>query len=155
MSFEEFMSIFYFKKKEKPIWFELEMDRQATEQELIEIEELLNITLPIEYKQFVSTFGGGYFAFTEIYSTDSESDWYIIKQNNLLELLRTNGVVVFSSNGAGDYYGFKESNRKCENKIVFYNHETREIQETPYKNLFDFVVDVGFKQLNKKDSESS
>ncbi|ULO07110.1 SMI1/KNR4 family protein [Paenibacillus sp. 19GGS1-52] len=35
----------------------------------------MKISLPEDYKKFIEAFGGGYFAFTVIYSVTAGSEW--------------------------------------------------------------------------------
>lgn len=126
--------------------FELDAEPIATPSDLEAIENQLSVSLPEEYKQFTTTFGGGYFAYTVIYSASMDSQWGIIKQNQLLDLLKEHDFVSISDNQAGDYYGYKIENGRATNSVYVYDHEDRQIRQTKYRNLYEYLMEIGLKQ---------
>ncbi|BAQ75878.1 uncharacterized protein POS17_4184 [Pseudomonas sp. Os17] len=68
MNFSEFEQLLDAKKSLHPIWFELPSDRTATEEDIIEAQNDLDLRLPAEYSQFLQKHGGGYFALGIVYS---------------------------------------------------------------------------------------
>lgn len=143
MNYNDFYLIVNEIKKNKPIWFGLESDPKATDLEIKEVEILLSVKLPDEYKKFIKNFGGGYFAFSNIFSVNKESEWYIVNQNKNIGLFDTLGFLAISDNEVGDYYGFKIENRVCGSSIHFYDHEINFLEITEYKNLYEFIIKVG------------
>ena len=146
MNYKEFYLIVNEVKVKNPVWFGLESDSSATDSEIDAVEAFLSITLPEEYKIFVKEFGGGYFAFTNVFSVNKESEWYIIKQNKQIGLVNSHDFLAVSDNQVGDFYGFKIVNGKCEAYLMFFDHETGQIEKTKYGDLFEYLEKVG---LNK------
>jgi hypothetical protein len=143
MDFNEFFEKVTEIKSKQPIWFGLESDAIATDKEINHAEMSLSVLFPDEYKQFVKTFGGGYFAFTTVYSVGQNSEWDIILKNKNCELIKSHNFLAFSDNHSGDYYGFKTSLGLCDSKIYFYDHETQQIKKTDFKNIFEFILKIG------------
>lgn len=74
MDFDIFNTIVDECKTKKPKLFGLGHDK------ILNAEE---IELPNQYKEFLMKYGGGYFGYTNIYSLDEDSDFYILKHNNV------------------------------------------------------------------------
>ena len=142
------MNINTFNKKveqvraKQPIWFALKSDNIQNKLICDKVEQKLKAKLPIEYKDFILQYGGGYFGFTSIYSLDPDSDWNIVKMN---QLYLHSKFIIFSDNGVGDVYGFKIVNEECESEVYFFDHECNEWSLTEYKNLFAYLYEVGLK----------
>ncbi len=109
MDFSEFKELTSSLKAKKPIWFSLETDPLATDSEIEAAETQLRILLPIEYKSFVSEYGGGYFAFAIVYSV-ANSDWNIVRMNQKFAIPQ---FVAISDNGCGDLYGYRVVDNSC------------------------------------------
>ncbi|MCF6409725.1 SMI1/KNR4 family protein [Pseudalkalibacillus salsuginis] len=133
-------------KDKNPLWFGLENEPIGTDREIIKIERLFSVTLPEEYKLFIKRYGGGYFAFTNIFSV-KDSEWNIVQINNEIKLIKSHNFIAISENEVGDFYGFKVNNGVCNPKVKFYNHELDQIEETEYQNLYEYLLKVGLKQL--------
>ena len=123
-----------------PIWFKLLDSRPATIDEFRELEKKMNVKLPFEYEHIVTTYGGGYFAFSILYSVLDESDYNIYSINEENKIL-AKGYILFSENQVGDFYGFKIKDNIVQSKIYFYDHEIAIWKETKYHNLYDFLYE--------------
>jgi hypothetical protein len=145
VDFNEFLSIVEVIKAKNPIWFELDTDPIGTDSQLHNAEEQLSVSLPKEYKLFIKWFGGGYFAFTNIFSV-ADSEWNIIQLNNEINLINSHKFIAISDNEVGDYYGFEIKSGLCNPKVKFYNHEINQVEETEFNNLYQYVLKVGLKQ---------
>ncbi|MBT2644786.1 SMI1/KNR4 family protein [Bacillus sp. ISL-41] len=145
MDFNEFLLIVEKIKANNPIWFELETAPIGTDSEIAKSEKQLSVSLPKEYKLFIKKFGGGYFAFTNIFSV-SDSEWNIIQQNNEINLINSHKFIAVSDNEIGDYYGFEIKSGICSPKVKFYNHEINQVEETEYDDLYQYLFNVGLKQ---------
>jgi len=145
MQFEDFNQIIERIKKEKPIWFGLESDSCINDSDIRRIEEYFNIQLPMEYKQFLKNYGGGYFAFLLIFSGDEKSDWNVIKQNKELNLLNKYNFLAVSDNESGDFYGFRVNNNICETKLSIFLHDELKVEETQYENFYQYVLKLGLR----------
>jgi len=143
MNRKEFSSIVQDLKKTRPIWFGLESDPEGTDSEISEVEKELLIRLPKEYKEFVQDFGGGYFGFTNVFSVNNQSEWYIVELNRQTGLLGSHSLLIISDNQTGDYFGFNVENGVCSSNIMFYDHETNQIEKTDYNNLYEYLLKVG------------
>lgn len=121
------------------MWFELESDAPATEREITAVEASLGATLPDAYKSFLREFGGGYFAFGNVFSV-SESEWNIVRRN---EDISIPGFIAISDNGTGDYYGFKVSNGACGDEVYVWDHEQpTHIRPTDFGNVLEMLDHV-------------
>lgn len=146
MEFNQFTEHVNRLKAINPIWFSLDADPVGTKADIETVERQLNITLPEDYKKFVQMYGGGYFAFTVVFSVSPEGEWNILKQNRFLDLLEKQHFLAVSDNQAGDYYGYKIENGLSEEKLFVYDHETHQISQTKYNNLLEYIMEVGLKQ---------
>ncbi|WP_423800805.1 SMI1/KNR4 family protein [Neobacillus sp. SAB-20_R2A] len=145
MEFNEFLLIVEKIKAKNPIWFELETAPIGNDTQIANVEKQLSISLPKEYKLFVKMFGGGYFAFTKIFSV-SNGEWNIIQQNKQINLINSHNFIAVSDNEVGDFYGFKIENGICSPKVKFYNHEINMIEETRFEDLYQYLLKVGLQQ---------
>jgi len=130
-------------KEKNPVWFALEADTPASDAEVVCAENDLRVTFPTEYRDFVKDFGGGYFAFTNVFSVCPESDWNIVQRNKQYGL---DGFIAVSDNGVGDFFGFRVADGKCLSEIWFWDHEEHgRLKPTAYANLFEFLAEKGLK----------
>ena len=143
MEWEEFIGIVNEIKNKKPVWFGLDSDPPCTDSDITKIVNSLSVQFPTEYKMFLKGIGGGYFAFTNLFSGTKDSEWNILTQNNEAGLLETKNFLAISDNGVGDFYGFKVKNGLCEAKISFFDHEDNQIKPTKYENLYEYLIKVG------------
>lgn len=149
MIYSEFIQQINQLKTSNPLWFELQADPPGTKADIASVEKQLDVSLPEEYQQFVKLFGGGYFAFTVVYSVAAHSQWNIIRQNQILNLWHTQGFIAFSDNHAGDYYGYMIENGLLSERIYEYDHETEQVNSTKYRNLYAFLMEVGLRQISR------
>ena len=78
MTMDEFNEIHEFHKRQKPSLFEpTTSDRLATEVQLKRVEDEIGVRLPASYRGFLQSYGGGYIGFTNIFSADPDSDFYL------------------------------------------------------------------------------
>ncbi len=119
------------------------MEPKASDSQVQKVEDLLSVKLPKEFKMFVKKYGGGYFAFTNIYSVNEQSDWFIVDQNYQIGLIKPHHFLAVSDNGMGDFYGFKILNGICESNISLYDHEINKVKNTSYNDLYDYLLEVG------------
>ncbi|MDQ0110679.1 SMI1/KNR4 family protein [Paenibacillus harenae] len=146
MEFNQFTENVNRLRASNPIWFALDADPIGTKAEISTVENQLNISLPEDYKTFIEAFGGGYFAFTVIYSVTDDSEWNILNKNQSLELLEKHHFLAVSDNQAGDYYGYIIENGLSTKNLFVYDHDDRQVKQTKYQNLFEYLVEVGLKQ---------
>ncbi len=103
----------------------------------------LGVRLPDDYAWFLREYGGGEFAFVEIYSADASSDLYIVdKQASAADL----NVLAFSDNGCGDDYVFPVENGVAADAVLFHDHETGELRPEASDGFLDFVARHGLRR---------
>jgi hypothetical protein len=154
MEFNQFIEHVNRLKASNPIWFGLDADPAGTAAEIEFVEKQLNISLPEDYKKFIEVFGGGYFAFTIIYSVSVGSEWSIVNQNQSMELLEKHHFLAVSDNQAGDYYGYKNDSECSEKTLFVYDHEDRQVKPTKYQDLFEYLMEVGLNDQTQKEYQS-
>ena len=140
MQYEKFKEIVCKAKEEKPIIFELECDKIPSKEELDIFEKETNIKLPKKYCDFLMDFGGGYFGFSNIYSIDENSIFYIgSNQDNV-----PNDYVAVADNGCGDYY-VMDKNSECLETIYLYENDTGKLYEIA-DDILEFLIKFGLKK---------
>ena len=144
MILEEFRRIVTEAKQRNPIWFALQTERPATDAEIQQAEWQLRTSLPEEYKEFVKEFGGGYFAFANVFSVASGGDWNIVDRNRKENLIGS-GYVAISDPNTGDLYGFKSEDKRCRSQIMVLDHDSGEWHATRYQDLFEFLASTALK----------
>ena len=115
---DEFVATVENIQKKRPIWFGLESDAVGSADDVTTAQTRLMLTFPPEYTAFVKRYGGGYFAFTIVYSVDRCSKWYVVQRNNEIRLIGR-GFLAVSENGCGDYYGFRVKNGTARRSCTF------------------------------------
>ena len=138
MNFDDFKSLVESKRKSNPIWFALDADKKPSQEDYTKVETKLGAKLPLDYLRFINEFGGGYFAFSNVFSLDEQSDFNIVNQNYNYAVIRK-GHVLLSENGTGDFYGYKVVNGDCLPQIRFFDHETQQWYETEFADLFEYL----------------
>lgn len=142
MDFGTFNTIVEERRAKKPILFGLEPDKVLSVEEIGRFENTVHIILPDKYKEVVASYGGGYFGYANIYSLDENSDFYLLKHNNL----PFENYIKIADNGCGDYYVLCIENGKCLEPLFFYDHESGKAIPTEYEDVFEYLVKVGLKK---------
>src|SRR4051812_12283567 len=91
-------------RQSKLFWCDGEADPPATDAQINLAEEQIGARFPDEYTFFVKQFGGGYFAYANVFSVFPDSKWNLNAINKKYRL-RENFVAV-SDDQCGGYYGF-------------------------------------------------
>lgn len=127
-------------KKENPILFELDHDEMPDEKslEMFQIEN--NIKLPRKYSDFLMGFGGGYFGYTNIYSIDRKSEFYIMSNQGYVP----DNYLAIADNGCGDCYVLLK-NSDCIEKIYLLEHESGKLYEVA-RDILEFFVKYGLRK---------
>ena len=143
MNLKEFEELTQKVKAENPKWFGLESDGIPTVEDIELLEKYYGIEFPDNYKAFILQYGGGYFAFTIVYSIDKRSSFYI-KNNVEVEFVKEKNFLPIIDFETGDMAGVKISNGICEELMSLYDHEEDVIIDLNL-NLFDALAKYGFK----------
>ena len=142
MDFTTFTKVVTAAKKTQPLLFELEHDRIPTMEEVIALQKQYQIILPEKYIQFLLHFGGGYFGFANIYSLDKNSCFFIFKHNPAA----VKDLFFMADNECGDHYAFCMEGNRCQDKIVFYDHEDNTVQDPGFSDVLEYLVKTGLQQ---------
>lgn len=139
VSFDEFVELVEEVHAIRPRWFEdVPADATATRQQLREAQARLGVELPDAYVAFVQRYGGGAFAFQEIYSLDPASPVNLLRQNS--PPWSRPDFVAISDNGAGDLYGFAVRDGRCDAEVLWLDHETGTLAPTGHDDLLEFLA---------------
>lgn len=123
----------------QPLWFDLEPDALLEPHQLASLEESLRVTLPEDFVWFLSRYGGGYFAFAEIYSGDVQSPVYLCgKQHRAL----AGSGLAFSDNGCGDLYFFPVVDGVAIDRVEVLDHETGSRQVANAAGFLAYLAEV-------------
>lgn len=131
------------KKKSNPFWFDDEPDSQAEDNQILDAEDRLGVRLPDRYKDFVRTFGGGYFAFTNIFSVDSDGEWFIVEKNDEARCYLPDNFIAISDDEAGGMYGYVIHEGQCSEKVYYWDHDSSSVSDEMYADLLEYIVAVG------------
>lgn len=142
MNFDDFNTVVEECRANNPILFGLEHDKTLSAEEIEQFEKMVRITLPEKYKKFIMSYGGGYFGYANIYSMDSDSDFYLLKHNDV----PFENYIRIADNGCGDYYLFGIENGKCLESLFLTDHDTGKIVCTQYEDIFHYLIEVGLKK---------
>jgi hypothetical protein len=132
-----------------PQWFQLEREAPATASEVAELEEVLGVKLPSEYRNFVLTHGAGDFAKARILGLESGTGSQIAE--HMLDELPDDFIPVLD-NGVGDYYGFIAEGGVCRQTVSFWDHETGEVLDDQFNNFYEMVVTLAFGAESGKEA---
>ena len=143
MNLVDFISLVNQKKEENPFWFDDEPDTLAEDRIIAGVETKLGVVLPEKYKSFVKEFGGGYFAFTNIFSVDQDGEWYIVEKNNQARSYLPQNFVAISDDEAGGMYGYVVHEGVCGEGVYYWDHDTGSIGEKMYEDVLDYIVAAG------------
>ncbi|MDG9668164.1 SMI1/KNR4 family protein [Hahella sp. CR1] len=141
MNFEDFKKCVCEAKSAHPFWFDFEPDDAPDQDSLIRAEQMLEARLPQEYKDFLLQYGGGYFAFGNVFSLEEGSEWNLIDINAEFAHLRA-GRVLISENSNGDFFGFDVRDGVCQSELCFWDHAHECWQSSGYTNLFEYLSKV-------------
>ncbi len=143
MKLADFNTIVRQKKKDNPFWFEDEHEILAADDSIKNAENQLSVILPDTYKQFVKYYGGGYFAFTNIFSVDENGEWYIVEKNYDARSYLPNNFIAISDDETGGFYGYNVVDGKCNEDVFYWDHDSATIGDKLYKNVFEYITMVG------------
>ena len=128
MNRQEFVELMLEVKRSRPKIFELEADNIPTVADIESVEKYFGVVFPKKYKEFVLQYGGGYFAFTVVYSFDKQSLFYI-KDNVTKEFISNNKFFPVIDFETGDLAGFRINENICDDSMSIYNHENNRISD--------------------------
>ncbi|KQS95140.1 MULTISPECIES: SMI1/KNR4 family protein [unclassified Rhizobium] len=140
MTMEEFNKIHEHYKLQKPSLFgPATSDRPATEVQLKRVEDEIGLRLPASYRAFLQIYGGGYFGFTNIFSADPDSEFYLpLKQSEASPFLPA-GLLAISDDEAGGLYVMKVDDGIVTETILYWNTDGGLIR-TEFDGILQFIA---------------
>lgn len=145
MDITEFMQIVEKIKNDHPFWFDDESDNPAKSDQIKKVEKVLRVKLPHEYIEFIKHYGGGDFAFTNVFSVQPDSEWFILDRNKEIEL--GEAFIAISDDEAGGYHGFLIDSGVCSREVFYWDHDSKEILKKPqFDDLLWFIIETGLKE---------
>jgi hypothetical protein len=125
---------------EKPKLFLLaEPDPPATAEQLSSVEREIGVKLPSEYRGFLSEFGGGTFGFTNIFSLNPDSEYYLPSRREEASSYLPSDLLPFSDDFSGGLYVFKVKDREAQKSVYYWNSDGG-LVETKFADVFEFVA---------------
>ena len=141
MEFTAFNAIVDRLRNNNKAMFGLSGDSIATEKELVKVENHYKIKLSKDYRNFLQTYGGGYFGYTIVYSCDSSSRFYLI--NNVgVDWINMYHFLPIIDLETGDLAGYRINDQKCEDYISVFCHDNNSIIDYNL-DLFDYILKQG------------
>lgn len=116
-------------------------DKIPNKKEIKKIEKELNVELPNLYKNFILTYGGGDIGYTNVFSLDRDSDFYIVTNN--IYYVKNRNFIAVSSDETGGFYGYYIENSICSELIYYYDSDDETILKTNFINIYDYVYKIG------------
>ena len=114
---------------------------KATIEDINNIEKILSGKLPESFIEFQMKFGGGTFAFAEIFSVCEKSAFYVLNYENIFEKV----FFPVSDDQCGGVYCFKKNNGKFEDRIYYLDLSNLEVivEETEF-NFIQIFMKLAF-----------
>lgn len=133
--------------------------RGATEEQISDCENKLNVRLPLSYRQFLKDYGWGYFGSLELIAglgDDIPQEWsrganvlHIVNDERRGPLSIPERAIPFCQNGAGDWYALDCSHSdRDESPVVFVAHERVGTGEFSAEKCADSFADWIFRMLS-------
>lgn len=138
MNFNDFFRIDAIGRKSKSKIFDaVPPDKSPTLAQLRIVELAINMTLGNAYKEFLLKFGGGNYGLVVIFSGDSESEWYLPRNYNLMKRYIPEGYIPVSDDFSGGIYCQKNFSSEDERLYVWTTDGG--VQSTEYVNVYDYI----------------
>lgn len=93
---------------------------------------------------FLCSYGGGYFAYTVVYSCDANSSFYL-PNNVSKEWIAKHSFLPVLDFETGDFGGFRIENGVCKDMFGIYLHDTEEIMEESECDFYSALLKYGLK----------
>jgi hypothetical protein len=143
MNLVDFKAIVEEQKKLNPFWFDDEADALAVENDIVSAERQLGLSFPEKYRGFLREFGGGYFAFTNVFSVDIDGAWYICEKNQEAKSYLPDNFLAISDDETGGFYGYVVTKGKLNEAIYYWDHESNSIGDKMFEDIFEYIVTIG------------
>ena len=127
-------------KAERPFWFEGDSEPLASDEQIDSAEAALGVNLPIEYRDFLRRYGGGYFARTNVFSVDPASEWYIVARQ---PADARGKFVAVTDDETGGYYGFQVDQNRSGDQVYYFNPDDGDEPTLMYPSFLEYLARVG------------
>ena len=145
MNIDEFNRVFDEVKSAKPLWLEGEMEPKASDEAISDAEIKLGINLPGQFIEFIQSVGAGYFGFTNVFSVNTDSEWYLLDIMDQYSFPKD--FIPVSDDETGGYYGFLVKDKKICGDNVYYWHSSEGLEPAmKYETFYDYLVEVALKK---------
>ncbi len=91
------------------------------------------------YRSFLAEFGGGMFGFTNVFSVNPASEYYLPARKEEASIYLPNNLLPFSDDSAGGLYVLKVMDGSAEESVCYWNNDGG-LVSTAFANIFDFVA---------------
>lgn len=139
MTKSEFDVLVAERKAKRPLWFELEREDPATDEDVADFEAVLGVQLPLQYRDFLTTHGAGMFAFLKVLGLKRGTSWEVTSHRRGLPV----DFIPVADLETGDYYGHNVVDGRCDERVSVWDHETSAVQPTQYEDFYALVAAVG------------
>lgn len=144
MNIDEFRQLDLVCRLNKPSLFAMSAsDNVATDAQIGKVEKILNLSLPISYKEFLKNYGGGNYCLLTIYSADPQSNWYLPLQYAKASHYLPKDILPISDDFCGGHYVYTIANGIASDRLYYWNTDGGTIR-TEYITLYDFIVQEGY-----------
>ncbi|MBO2588853.1 SMI1/KNR4 family protein [Shewanella algae] len=144
MNIEQFSKIFNDVKSTKPLWLEGEMEPKASDEAIFDTEKKLGVKLPEQLIEFIKNIGSGYFGYTNVFSVNPSSEWYLI--DVMEQFSFPDNFIPISDDETGGYYGFLTMNNICNDEVYYWHSSEECAPQIKYKNFYEYIVKVALGQ---------
>lgn len=138
MTKDEFEALVAERMARRPHWFELDRDGPATDEELAQLESNLGAQLPRQFRDFLLSHGAGMFAFLKVLGPKRGTGWEVSAHRHGLPV----DFVPVADLETGDFYGHRVVDRRCDDEVTIWDHETGAIRPTQFDDFYSLVVAV-------------
>jgi hypothetical protein len=117
--------------------------RRASGDEIALAESALGVSLPLEYRQFMTTYGGGQFLFLDLLLVAAADQ----RLEDIIGVNRAEaipGFIAIAPVGTGDWWGFEVRDSGCDERVSFWYHDDG-VVEAKYSGFLEFLVEVGLR----------
>ena len=144
MNVDEFNSIFDKVKTTKPLWLEGEMEPKASAEAISNTESKLGVKLPSQFVEFIQSVGAGYFGFTNVFSVNPSSEWYLLDMMEQFSF--PENFIPISDDETGGYYGFLAKERICGDDVYYWHSSEGSEPTLKYDTYYDYLVVIALKK---------
>jgi hypothetical protein len=118
-------------------------DKPASVEQIHSVEEMLGVSLPHSYRDFLREYGGGdYFSLT-VFSADPSSDFYLPLQAARASSYLPNDLLPISDDYCGGNYVLTVKDAIASERVSYWNTDGG-LVVTEFETVLDFVAQKAF-----------